>query len=325
MNAAIALGLLVGILFVLPMVIPIPPLRDTVPPEDLADPDSQFTVLNGVRIHYKQSGTGQPGFVLLHGFGASAFSWREVLTTFATWGTTAAFDRPGFGLTERPVAWTGPNPYAPEAQVAFTVGLMDRLAIDKAIVVGHSAGGGVALLTALTHPSRVAALVLVAPATGGGGPIPPWLRPLLSTPQARRLGPLLVRRIRVQGPDILRQSWYDPSLLTLEVIAGYEKPLQAQDWDRALWEVTLAARPTEIASRLGEISCPTLVVTGDEDRIVPGERSRELAAHIPGAEYVVLPRCGHLPHEEHPRAFLHAVDDFLGRHGLIPTAKPGGP
>lgn len=321
MNVAITLGLLVGILFVLPLVIPIPPLADTVPPEDLADPDSQFATLSNVRVHHKHSGTGEPGFVLLHGFGASTFSWREVLSTFAAWGNTVVFDRPGFGLTERPLTWKGPNPYAPEAQVTFTVGLMDRLGIDKAVLVGHSAGGGIALLAALTHPDRVAALVLVAPATGGSSPIPAWLRPLLSTPQARRLGPLLVRRIRTQGPDILSQSWRDPGLLTPEVIAGYEKPLRAQDWDRSLWEVTLAARPTGVASRLGEISCPTLVVTGDDDRIVPAERSRELADRIPGAEYVVLSSCGHLPHEEKPREFLDAVHTFLCSHRLISAVR----
>jgi len=323
MTTAIALGLLVGVLFFLPLVIPIPSLADTVPPEDLADPDSQFATLSNVRVHHKHSGTGEPGFVLLHGFGASTFSWREVLPTFAAWGSTVAFDRPGFGLTERPLAWKGPNPYAPEAQVAFTVGLMDRLGIERAILVGHSAGGGIALLTALTYPDRVAALVLVAPATGGSGPIPSWLRPLLATPQARRLGPLLVRRIRTRGPDILSQSWHDPSLLTPEVIVGYEKALRAQDWDRALWEVTLAARPAEVASRLGWISVPTLVVTGDDDQIIPAERSREIAARIPGAELVVLASCGHLPHEERPAEFLDAVQLFLSRHGFIRPPQVG--
>ncbi len=317
MSLAIALGLLVGTLFVLPLVVPLPPLRDTVPPEALADPDSQFVVLDGITVHYKAAGAGETGFVLLHGFGASTFSWREVLSAFSAWGNTVAFDRPGFGLTERPLAWVGANPYAAESQIAFALCLMDELGIEKAILVGHSAGGGIALLTALTHPERVAALVLISPATGGGGPFPAWLRPVLATPQARRLGPLLVRRIRTQGPDILSQSWHDPSLLTPEVIIGYEKPLRAQDWDRALWEVTLAARPAEVASRLGWISVPTLVVTGDDDRIVPAERSREIAARIPGAELVALASCGHLPHEERPAEFLDAVQLFLSRHGFI--------
>ncbi len=318
MSLAIALGLLVGTLFVLPLVVPLPPLRDTVPPEALADPDSQFVVLDGISVHYKAAGAGETGFVLLHGFGASTFSWREVLSAFSTWGNTVAFDRPGFGLTERPLAWVGANPYAAESQIAFALRLMDELGIEKAILVGHSAGGGIALLTALTHPERVAALVLISPATGGGGPFPAWLRPVLATPQARRLGLLFIRRIQDQGREILSQSWHDPGKITPSVRAGYELPLRTENWDRGLWEFTLAARPTGISDRLGGIGVPSLVITGDDDRIVPLEKSRELAARIPGAELAVLAACGHLPHEERPMEFLDAVGAFLSRHGLIP-------
>lgn len=321
----IAVGLLVVFLAVAPLVVPLPPLRETVPPEELADPNSRFVRLNGVQVHYKTAGSGKPGFVLLHGFGASTFSWREVVPAFAEWGTTVGFDRPGFGLTERPLAWTGENPYAAQSQVALTLGLMDSLGIDKAVLVGHSAGGEIALLTALTHPERVAALVLVAPAVGAGGGLPAWLRSLLATPQARRLGPLLVRRIRDQGRTILQQSWHDPRLLTPEVIAGYEIPLRAENWDRGLWEFTLAAGPTDVSDRLAEIRVPTLVVTCDDDRIVPMQRAAELANTVPDAELVVLAACGHLPHEERPQAFLDAVASFLARHGLISTAEPSDP
>ncbi len=321
----IGVGLLLVLLSVVPLVVPLPPLREAVPPEKLADPDSRFILLNGVQIHYKTAGDGEPGFVLLHGFGASVFSWREMLPALGEWGRAVAFDRPGFGLTERPLAWTGEDPYAAKSQVALTLSLMDSLGIEKAVLVGHSAGGGIALLTALDHPDRIAALILVAPAAGGGGGLPAWLRPVLATPQARRLGPLLVRRIQSQGPDILRRSWHDPNLLTPEVIAGYERPLRAQNWDRGLWEFTLAAGPTGVSDRLAEIRVPTLVVTGDDDRIVPTQRTAELAAQILDAELVVLVACGHLPHEERPQAFLHAVAPFLSRHGLVPTAKSGGP
>ncbi|GAB4304614.1 MAG: alpha/beta fold hydrolase [Candidatus Bipolaricaulota bacterium] len=321
----IAVGLLVVFLAVAPLVVPLPPLRETVPPEELADPNSRFVRLNGVQVHYKTAGSGKPGFVLLHGFGASTFSWREVVPAFAEWGTTVGFDRPGFGLTERPLAWTGENPYAAQSQVALTLGLMDSLGIDKAVLVGHSAGGEIALLTALIHPERVAALVLVAPAVGAGGGLPAWLRSLLATPQARRLGPLLVRRIRDQGRTILQQSWHDPHLLTPEVIAGYEIPLRAENWDRGLWEFTLAAGPTGVSDRLAEIRVPTLVVTCDDDRIVPMQRAAELANTVPDAELVVLAACGHLPHEERPQAFLDAVASFLARHGLISTAEPSDP
>lgn len=321
----IGIGLAFVLLAVLPLVVPLPPLGETVSADALAGPDSRFAVIRGVRVHYTVAGKGARGYLLFHGFGASTFSWREVAPTFARWGTAVAFDRPGFGLTERRLSWTGDNPYAAKSQVGFALGLMDSLEIEKAVLVGHSAGVEIALLTAVTHPERVAALMLVAPAVGGGGGLPGWLRPLLATPQARRLGPLLVRGIRSQGQEILRRSWHDPSRLTPAVIAGYEVPLHAENWDRGLWDFALAAGPTGVRARLAEVRVPTLVVTGDDDRIVPSERVIELAAQIPNAELVILPACGHLPHEERPEAFLGAVADFLTRHGLIPAADSNRP
>ena len=69
----------------------------------MADPDSRFIELNGLNVHYKQAGSGEPLIVLLHGFSASTFSWREVMQPLAAFGTVVAYDRPGFGLTERPL------------------------------------------------------------------------------------------------------------------------------------------------------------------------------------------------------------------------------
>jgi hypothetical protein len=74
-----------------PLVIPIPPLKGTKPPEVLADPDSHFADIDGVRVHYKIAGEGEPAFVLLHGFASSLFSWREILQPLFQCGTVVAF------------------------------------------------------------------------------------------------------------------------------------------------------------------------------------------------------------------------------------------
>jgi len=169
------------------------------------------------------------------------------------------------------------------------------------------------MLTALRYPDRVQALVLVDPAVYVGGGVPDWIRPILQTPQMRRLGPLLVRSIRTWGEDFGRSAWHDPSRLTPEIWAGYTKPLQARDWDRALWEFTLASRPTGLPERLDQIQMPTLVITGDDDRIVPTEQSVRLAGELPNAELVVIPNCGHVPHEECPQEFLQAVRRFVSK------------
>ena len=307
-----AAGAIVAVLLIGPFLVPIPPLEDTVPAEQLADPDGRFVEVNGLKVHYKMTGAGEPTMLLLHGFGASVFSWREVMEPLGEWGSVIAFDRPAFGLTERPLSWEdSANPYTPENQVALLLGLMDTLGVDEAILVGNSAGGTVAANAALTHPERFDALVFVDAAIYQGGGAPSWIRPLLRTPQVDRLGPLLARQIQTRGDAFLNSAWHDPDKITPEIRSGYRKPLRAEHWDRALWELTKASGQSGLSARVDELSMPVLVITGDDDRIVPTEQSVRLAQELPQAELVVIPNCGHVPHEECPEPFLSAVEAFL--------------
>lgn len=310
-----SLAVLLGAAILLPLVVPIPPLGDTLPVSELAYPDSEFVDVGGLEVHLQRAGDGGLPLLLLHGFGASTFSWRRVLAPLATDRQVVAFDRPAFGLTERPIPPypAGISPYSPEAQVELTVGLMDTLGIDRGVLIGNSAGGTIALRAALEHPERVAALVLVDPAVYEGGGAPGWVRPLLRLPQVRRLGPLFVRSIRERGGQLIETAWHDPSRITPEVLEGYTRPLQAENWDRALWELTVASGESDLATRLGELNLPVLVITGDDDRIVPTEQSIRLAGEIEGAELAVLPACGHVPQEECPAAWLEAVESFLAQ------------
>jgi pimeloyl-ACP methyl ester carboxylesterase len=310
--AGSGLGILLLIFLIVPFLIPVPPLEDTVPIEELADPDSQFMEVNSLRAHYKTYGQGEPVFILLHGFGASLFSWREVTGPLSQYGTVIAYDRPAFGLTERPLEWEGENPYSPQAQVDLVIGLMDQLNIDQAILVGNSAGGTISILTALQYPKRVRALVLVDAAVYAGGGAPAWVRPLLKTLQMQRLGPLFARQIEAQGMEFIELAWHDPSQIAPDIFEGYRKPLRAENWDKALWQMTLASRESDLPERLDEIRQPTLVITGDDDRIVPTEQSLRLADELPDADLSVISQCGHLPHEECPSEFMQAVTDFLG-------------
>jgi len=314
----IALAILLLAALVGPFLVPIPPLEDTVPPEQLADPDSRFIEIDGINVHYKRYGQGEPVFILLHGFAASEFSWRNVVTPLAHMGTVVAYDRPAFGLTSRPMPgeWAGRSPYSAEAQADMLVALMDALDIEQAVLVGNSAGGTVAALTALRYPQRVQALVLVDPAIYTNRSTSSLVRLVLSTPQMRRIGPLFSRQIKTWGIEFAKSAWHDPSKLTPEVWAGYTKPLQAENWDRALWELTLAGQPLKLDEQLGQIALPMLVITGDDDRIVPTEQSIRLAGKLSNARLVVVPDCGHVPHEECPEAFMKAVREFVSETHL---------
>ena len=307
----IVLGVLLIFVLVGPFLVPVPPLENTVPAETLADADSRFIKVNGINVHYKTYGQGGPFFILLHGFGASLFSWHEVTAPLAEMGTVIAYDRPAFGLTERPLEWDGESPYSQESQVELAIGLMDTLGIEQAILVGNSAGGTISMLTTLKYPERVQSLILVDPAVYAGGGAPAWSRPLLGTPQMRHLGPLVARQIQTRGPELVELAWHDPAKITPEILEGYQKPLRVDNWDKALWELTVSSRESGLAERLSEFDLPVLVITGDDDRIVPTEQSLRLAEEIPNAQLAVIPQCGHVPHEECPDVFMQAVTNFL--------------
>ena len=310
-TTGIILTVLVLIVLIGPFLIPVPPLENTVPVEQLVDADSKFVNVNGINIHYKTYGQGEPTFILLHGFGASVFSWREVVEPLAQYGTVIAYDRPAFGLTERPLEWEGESPYGPQAQVDIVLGLMNELGVEKAILVGNSAGGTVSMQVALQHPERVEALILVDAAVYAGGGAPSWSRPILKTPQMNHVGPLIARQLQAQGVEFIKTAWHDPSKITQDIFDGYQKPLQIANWDKALWQLTVASEESGLVERLAEITMPTLVITGDDDRIVPTKQSLRLADELPNAELKVIAQSGHLPHEEKPVEFMQAVTEFL--------------
>ena len=309
----LAVLLLGGLGAVVPFLIPVGPAPGTFPVRELADPDSSFVTVRGIDVHIKRAGVPGVGtpLVLLHGFGASIFSWREVMGALAEGRQVVAFDRPGFGLTVRPLAWTGENPYGLQGQADLTVGLMDELGLKRVILVGHSAGAGVAALVAIQHPERVAGLAVVAPALSAGRRPGGWLGGLARLPQVDHLGPLLMRALPGTLESILDRSYHDTGKITSEVREGYRLPLRAVGWDRGLWEIVKAPAGPDVRPGLRNIRIPTLVVTGDDDRIVPVEESIAAARLVEGAELVIIGECGHIPHEEQPEAFLDAVGPFL--------------
>ena len=167
------------------------------------------------------------------------------------------------------------------------------------------------MATALRYPERVEALILVDPAIYLGDGLPWPVRLLANTPQGNHLGPLYARGIKEWGYEFGRSAWHDPAGFTEEIWENYTRPLQAENWDRALWEMFANMQPANFEERFQELDVPILVITGDDDRIVPTEQSIRLAGELPGAQLAVLPACGHIPQEECPEAFLSAVEEFL--------------
>ena len=108
-------------------------------------------------------------------------------------------------------------------------------------------------------------------------------------------------------------AWHDPQLVTSEIMDGYGKSFRTPHWEQAMWEIVMAREQAHLDERLSTVQVPVLVVSGDDDRLVPLEQSQLLSRQLQQAEMVVISRCGHIPPEERPAQFLAALTDFVRR------------
>lgn len=309
---ALTLAILLTLLTFGPFLVPVHPYQGRSPYE-LADQNSKFIAVRGIWLHYKIYGQGEPLFLLLHGFGSSTFTWDRVAPALAKLGTVVAYDRPGFGLSQRPLRndWHGYDPYDPTEQAQSALELMHALGFEKAVLIGNSAGGGIALDMALKYPQAVQAMVLVSPAVSSGDGSNPFVQWLIRTPQVQHLGPLLIRALVPCLQSMITTAWHDPATMPSDVIPAYEKPLTATNWDAGLWYVASAPGRLDLWSQIGFIQEPTLVVHGDDDRIIPQSESKRLVSLNNHFTFVPLAGFGHVPQEEDPQAFLSVVFPWI--------------
>ncbi len=304
------------IIILLPIVVPVPPLNNIQPVEDIKYANSQFEEINGLKVHFIEQGSGGSLILLLHGFGSSTYSWEKVIGDFSQFGTVVAFDRPGFGLSERPLQFESEasNPYGSQFQFEIIKHFMLKYQAEKVTLVGNSAGGTVAIQFAMENPALVDRLILVDPAVYGAGGAPAWIKPLLNTYLANKWGPYFVRTIEDRGLELLKMAWYNPDLISEDDLKNYQKPLMVENWDIGLWQFTKINGENNIAERLTTLELPVLVIAGAEDKIIPVADIRKAADEIPAARYVELESCGHVPQEECPQRFMQAIHSFLEKN-----------
>jgi pimeloyl-ACP methyl ester carboxylesterase len=319
-RSAVALATLAGALAGAPMLLPEATAADRLPRRALARPSSRFVRLHGIEVHHEVNGADDPGpraddptLLLSHHFYGSTPVWDRFVPLLADRHRVVTWDRPGFGLTERPLRGTRTeNPYTRAAAARLGWSLLDSLGVERAVLVGASAGGSNVLEMYAQAPDRVRALVLLAPAITGDVGAPPRLRPLLNSAPLRRVAPRIVERV---AGEVTRarstRSWADPSRAEDVDLAPYRDLLRVEGWSRGLWEVMTAEPPPDLRPVLRSVRVPTLVVTGAQDRTIAPRWGRWVAATVPGGRFTLLPDCGHVPHQERPVELAAIVRPFL--------------
>jgi pimeloyl-ACP methyl ester carboxylesterase len=269
---------------------------------------SRFAEVGGVRLHYQEKGGG-PALVLIHGNNSSAYTWKDVFERLAAEFRVVAVDLKGFGFSGKPAG----GDYRAEAQAALVVGLLDQLKIGRAVFVGNSLGGGVALAAAINHPERVAGLVLVDSvafsAPRGASLAPAYVHWPFVGSALTALALTSDRLVR----DGLLKSFHDQSKVTDERVAAYYLPLTTRAGQRAALEVRRQRHLERVEKLLGRVTQPALLIWGADDRLILLEDGRRLQASLPDARLVVFDDCGHLPQEEMPERFATEVIAFASR------------
>lgn len=305
--------LLIGALLVLMLVPVVLPLRSGgVTPETFAGPDGQFLTVNGVRLYVETAGNpADPALLLVHGMFGSTWVWRKVIAPLAAAGFyVIALDRPGFGLSDKPLNYD----YGYPAQADLLAALLDTLQIRQATVVGHSAGGMPVMHFALRHPQYLQRLVIVDAAVRMQAGPPPFVGQLLALPPVtywtRRLIRLMLGKPQ-RFRRMFRTFYSDPLFLTAADFVGHSRVLQTPDWDAGLVGLvrSMDLRPLADADFQG-IAVPVLLLWGEADTLTPVQQARDLEALFKMVTVRTFPGAGHMLMEEQPEAFTAALLAF---------------
>lgn len=274
---------------------------------------SRFIEAGGIRFHVQIMGSG-PVALLLHGTGAATHSWRDFAPALSNHFTVIAPDLPGHGFTEAPV-W----PRMSLPAMAGAIGsLLDGLDAKPSLIIGHSAGAAIGIdlcRTRRCHPAGLvslngALLPMRGVVTHMFSPIAklfatnPWV-PRLFAWRAR--DPKIVKRLLAgTGSKIDEAGIAHYTMLVRRSGHAAAALTMMANWDLA---------PIEAA--LPHLGPKLLLITGANDRSIPPREAERIARMVPGAQNIVLPKLGHLAHEESPAETAGLVVDFARRIGVL--------
>ena len=270
---------------------------------------SRFADVDGVRVHFQEAGPADGSVIfLIHGFASSNLVWSKVLLELAEQGfRVIAPDLLGYGYSAKPRDLE----YTIGRQAKMVVGLMNKLRIERANIVGSSYGGAIAATMALDYPSLVDKLVLVGAVTNNR-PTRYLLMRLFGSPVIGDiLSPLVVgsrRLLRMRMKRVYdRHSWP----MDERRVQARHLPLATRGTHRAIIRTVRRWDAERISRDAHLITQPTLVLWGDRDREVPLSDGHRLNKDIQNSQLKIFEACGHLPHEEYPDEFVEVVTGFL--------------
>ena len=262
-------------------------------------PESRHTLIEGRRQAWREAGDG-PALVFIHGMGGNSRNWQTQYNQFADRYRVIGWDAPGYGASED---WSMDEPLVSD-YVAAINGLLDKLDVGTAHMVGHSFGGTLMPAFQKAHPDRVFSMVLAQPVIGSG-PLGAVKQEEIIASREKLLAEL--------GVEVYAQQHAPRSVAPTADATTVARGIEVTSWTRvkgylAQWRVMARAN---IYEEIGDVTCPVTVIAGSGDKTASRVTVKQITASIPGACFVELPDVGHMIYLEHPDRFNRALEDHL--------------
>jgi pimeloyl-ACP methyl ester carboxylesterase len=274
-----------------------------------------FIHLSQGYTHYEVGRAGiPPDVILVHGFSAPYFIWDPTFSALAAGGRNPLrYDLFGRGFSDRPRV-----DYDLELFLAQLVELLDVLDVNEVSLIGLSMGGAIAAAFTVRHPSRVCKLVLIDPA--GVRSLPS--RRIYQIAVLPGVGEMLMALVGSNRWMRRAASSFFESGHDRRFQSEYRKQMELRGFKRAILSTLrqhMLDPMVDVYRELGRLSVPTMLIWGEEDRMVPLEHSRDLLRLVPGMIFHAIPGSGHTPHYEDPGRVNPLLLDFLRKDNVAPN------
>ena len=273
-----------------------------------AQAPSSFVALAGMDVHYRDEGESNDSIpiVLIHGTGSSLHTFDDWVNELKNDYRVIRMDLPGYGLT-------GPFPnrdYSINAYLDFIKQFLDEQAIDQCIIGGNSLGGQIAWRFTVNHPQMVSKLILI---NAAGYPSQAESEPLAfkaaKTPVIKNILTFITPRFIARSS--VENVYADKNKVTEELVTRYFELTLAPGNRQAFIDRFSAIKTPDAHLQISNINHPTLVLWGDQDRLIPVENAERFHQDLPNDTLVILENVGHVPMEESPDQSLEVVRSFL--------------
>jgi pimeloyl-ACP methyl ester carboxylesterase len=266
---------------------------------------SKIIKLDGCETFIVEMGKGE-NIIFANGIAAPVYTWRKVMPVLSKNFHVYGLDYRGTGFSEKPK-----EKYSIDVFSKQILDLMNYFNMKSAVLVGNSLGGEVSLNFAIKYPERVKALILID--TAGYQNNKEFMKLLTRLSRCRFVGNILKRYTSKKFAEkIIEGALYNDKIIDKEMVNAYYKPMKTTGAFDAFIELVKNLSYTEFDySKVKEITAPTLIIWGEEDKWIPVSDAYKFHKDIKNSKLIVLTNCGHAPQEEKPEEVSKLIGEFI--------------